>query len=77
MLANLWDVTDKDIDPFLTCLLSSWLSDEPAKDQRKLPDVFPKVRAAFHISCRVRIPSVLETVPKKSKTVILVFVYIR
>lgn len=36
MVANLWDVTDKDIDRFLACLLSSWLSDDTTKEPRKL-----------------------------------------
>ncbi|XP_062568932.1 uncharacterized protein LOC134231045 [Saccostrea cucullata] len=49
MVANLWDVTDKDIDRFLACLLSSWLSEEATMDPRSLLDVIPKARAACRL----------------------------
>lgn len=49
MVANLWDVTDKDIDRFLACLLSSWLSDDTTTEPRKLLDVVPKARAACRL----------------------------
>ncbi|XP_061181389.1 uncharacterized protein LOC133189955 [Saccostrea echinata] len=49
MVANLWDVTDKDIDRFLACLLSSWLSDEASTDPRSLLEVIPKARVACRL----------------------------
>jgi separase len=49
MVANLWDVTDKDIDRFLACLLSSWLSDKGSSHPRTLLDVIPKARAACRL----------------------------
>ena len=51
LVANLWDVTDKDIDKFSTTLLESWVDGKGAKDDgeivaRSLPEELPEARQA-------------------------------
>lgn len=78
VLANLWDVTDKDIDRFSKALLNSWLREDSADEkkcsqcsqvkrcscsQRRIASNLSEARSAFRIPLLIGASPVCYGVP--------------
>ncbi len=63
LVANLWDVTDRDIDRFLEQLLKSWLTGDESGSKKSLLDYMSEARRACKLQYLIGASPVVYGLP--------------